>query len=266
MLMRAYRSRILSTLTMAALCVAVVLCGQPAGAGQHRKFADLDGKRIGVLNGTTFEYLVNETLDYTRLQMYSELDVMLGDLLNGKIDCIVDDEPVLRYLSARNPRLRMLDERLAEDNYGLVFRKDETDLVAQFDVVIATLQKEGLLDAMAEKWMRGLDESPAETEATTGTRLVRLGVYAEAPPFVFVTKDGKVAGLDVELVRSICRRLGFRLELSAYGEFDAIFDALEAGEVDVIAACISITEDRKRRFAFTIPYYRAGPAAMVLAD
>lgn len=266
MLTRIFCSRVRAMMAVAALCAAFSLCGRPAGAGQYQKFSDLDGKRIGMLQGTMFEYLVNETLDYTQIQMYSELGPMIDDLLNGEIDCVVDDEPVLHYLAAHNPRLRLLDERLMEDNYGLAMRKDEPDLLVRFDTAIVTLLKEGAVGKMVDKWMNGFEKETPAPGAAAGSRVVRLGMYTEGRPFIFVNKDGKPVGLEVELVQAVCRRLGFGLEVVPIGEFDAVFDALEAGEVDVIAGCISITEERKRRFAFTLPHYRAGPAVAVAAD
>ncbi|MCC8167572.1 MAG: hypothetical protein LIQ31_15900 [Planctomycetes bacterium] len=50
------------SLVTVLICIAVTAPGLTGERSvRYEKFADLNGKRIGVLNGTFFEYLVNDT-------------------------------------------------------------------------------------------------------------------------------------------------------------------------------------------------------------
>ena len=46
-------------------------------------------------------------------------------------------------------------------------------------------------------------------------------------------------------------------------DFGAMIPALVSGKVDMIAACITITEERAKSVLFSAPYYTCGIAAMV---
>lgn len=73
------------------------------------------------------------------------------------------------------------------------------------------------------------------------------------PPFHYLNEDGQAAGRDVELVRAIARDQGLRVEFSLV-EWGRTLSLLERGSVDVVP--MFITEDRKRRFAFSQPFAR----------
>ena len=46
-------------------------------------------------------------------------------------------------------------------------------------------------------------------------------------------------------------------------EFGALIPALIAGKVDLIGACITITEERAKQVLFSAPYYTGGISALV---
>ena len=72
------------------------------------------------------------------------------------------------------------------------------------------------------------------------------------PPFEF-EQDGELTGYDVELVRALAEDLGLGVEF-----VDTSFEAVESGAsltgCDLNASSISITEQRQRVMAFTLPY------------
>lgn len=250
-----------------AFVLAVAFAGTNAFAGEretaYRKFSDIDGKRIGVLTGTLFDYLVNSTLEQTRLFYYDALDPMLRDLRDGKIDCVVDDEPALRHLAMRDPRYRLVPDNAVTFEYAMLVRDEEPELAVEFNRVLEELLEEGVVAELVDKWMRGDGEATADSERYSGSRLVRLGVFTEAPPFVFRDALHNIVGIDIELAERVCRRLGYRLEINAMS-MDSLFDALADNTADIVAASIAVTDERKQLGTFTIPYYQAGPAALVL--
>lgn len=92
---------------------------------------------------------------------------------------------------------------------------------------------------------------------------MRAATDAVFPPFHFVDEDGSLAGFDVELVRLAAARAQLDLEVSRSPSYAALFEDLEAGRIDVVAATTGITAERQERFAFTRPYFVTCLAAVV---
>ncbi len=236
--------------------------GAAEPAHQYQNFNQLDGKPIGVLTGTLFEPLVNNTLERTQLEYYDQFAAMLKDLRDGKLEAIVDDEPGLRFVASQDSRYRVLPDRLATYNYAMLFNFDKKELLAEWNAELSAMIASGEIEALVEKWMSGNGGPTADYERYSGTSLVRLSVFTESPPFVFRDMQNNIVGIDIEIAEIICRRLGYRLEVSHAG-FDALFDALMDGRADVIASAITIIDERKMLGNFSIPYYQGGAAAMV---
>ena len=92
-----------------------------------------------------------------------------------------------------------------------------------------------------------------------------VGVKTDTPPFGYLDKNGKNLGFDIELARLIAQRI---LGDPAKVSFVPVSPAnrimkLTSGEVDMIAATMSITPQRQMILDFSIPYHTAGQAIMV---
>ncbi len=249
----------------AIICISfagTAALGAAEPAQRYENFTQLDGKPIGVLTGTLFEPLVNDTLERTQLEYYEQFAVMLKDLRDGKLEAIVDDEPGLRFVASHDKRYRVLPDRLATYDYAMLFNFDKKELLAEWNAELSAMLASGEIDALVEKWMSGNGGPTADYERYSGTSLVRLSVFTESPPFVFRDMQNNIVGIDIEIAEIICRRLGYRLEVSHAG-FDALFDALMDGRADIIAAAITVIDERKLLGNFSIPYYQGGAAAMV---
>ena len=78
---------------------------------------------------------------------------------------------------------------------------------------------------------------------------LRVGV-SEFVPWAMPAKRGGHVGHDVDLGVKIAKDMGVRAEFKVY-EWKDIIPALEAGEVDMIAAGIVVTPQRALRISFT---------------
>ena len=85
---------------------------------------------------------------------------------------------------------------------------------------------------------------------------LRVGI-AEFVPWAMPAKRGGHVGHDVDLGIKIAKDMGVRAEFKAY-EWKDIIPALEAGEVDMIAAGIVVTPQRALRITFTQPVALSG--------
>jgi ABC-type amino acid transport substrate-binding protein len=87
--------------------------------------------------------------------------------------------------------------------------------------------------------------------AEDGTTL-RAGTNSEYPPYSFI-KDGKVVGVDIDMINEIARRLGMKLELQDMA-FSALLPQLQLGKIHIIAAGMTYTPERAQQVHFTKPY------------
>lgn len=91
------------------------------------------------------------------------------------------------------------------------------------------------------------------------------GVKYDAKPFGFVDKDQQLKGFDIDLLKEVSKRLlGDENKI----EFRQVTSAtripeLTSGNVDIVAATMTINEKRKRVIDFSNVYYKAGQTLMV---
>lgn len=82
---------------------------------------------------------------------------------------------------------------------------------------------------------------------------LRVGMECTYAPFNYRTPEGEMAGYDVDVAQGIAQRIGADLEYVCQ-EWDGMMPALLANKFDLVIASMSITEQRKEKIDFSIPY------------
>jgi len=101
--------------------------------------------------------------------------------------------------------------------------------------------------------------------AQAETKTYIVGTSADYPPFEWIDSNGNYVGLDMDLMKVIAVREGYKIEFRDIG-FDSLIPALQAGKVDIVAAAMNSTPERVKIVDFTDAYWKADQPIMVKKD
>ncbi|OYU09725.1 MAG: glutamine ABC transporter substrate-binding protein [Comamonadaceae bacterium PBBC1] len=117
-----------------------------------KKLADLDGKKVSVQVGTkSVSYLAEKFPKVQRVEVEKNQEMFsLVDI--GRADAAVTGKPAaFQYVRTRGG-LRVLDEQLTTEEYGMALRKDTPELTKAVNASIAKLKADGTYAAIVKKW------------------------------------------------------------------------------------------------------------------
>ncbi len=80
------------------------------------------------------------------------------------------------------------------------------------------------------------------------------GFDANYPPFTFVLPNGTAAGFDVDVMKYIAKKYGWKIIHKPW-DWSTIVTALVNGDLDVIASGMTINAERSKKICFSVPYY-----------
>ncbi len=117
-----------------------------------RKLADLDGKKVTVQVGTkSVGYLQEHFPKVQRIEVEKNQEMFnLVDI--GRADAAVTGKPAAFQYVRTRPGLKVLDEQLTTEEYGMALRKDEPQLTKAVNDAIAKLKADGTYAAIVKKW------------------------------------------------------------------------------------------------------------------
>jgi glutamine transport system substrate-binding protein len=96
------------------------------------------------------------------------------------------------------------------------------------------------------------NEEQSEDGASTDKTL-RVVTNADYAPFESLEGD-KVVGFDVDFVNALAKEAGYKAEIVHVG-WDPIFVEIEKKTADMGAAAITMNDERKQSYDFSVPYF-----------
>ncbi len=95
-------------------------------------------------------------------------------------------------------------------------------------------------------------------------RVINVGMATNYPPLAF-DKGGQVQGVEVDFANALGEFLNASVNIKTYS-WQALLEALDAGEIDVVMSGVSITDKRKERALFSDPYMEIGQMAIIRTE
>ena len=113
----------------------------------------------------------------------------------------------------------------------------------------------------------GCGQDSTDNKAASDEKVLHIGTNADFAPFEFQDENGSTEyqGFDMDLIRAVAKEMGYKAEIQNIN-FDGLIPAMESGNIDVIAAGMSINEERKGQVDFSDPYYTSGLTIIVNKD
>jgi polar amino acid transport system substrate-binding protein len=240
------------------LCLSMVTILTSCGKQETviNSIDDAKEKRIGVMTGSIGETLAHSRFPKAEIKSFDDIMDAVAAIKSGQLDVIITMFPAALQVAKKNPDLRILPERLENEDTAVAIKKEDTALQADVDRVISELKADGTLESMHKRWLK-TDLSPYE-ELTLALpkegKPLKIGVSATREPFSFVDENGRVTGFDGELARLI--GVGLQRPVEFFNmKFMALIPALQSGKVDLIISGMNATPERRKSVAFSQTYF-----------
>ena len=195
----------------------------------------------------------------TEVRRFETTPLALTELINGGVDAVVADSPVVLEFIKENPNSNLTafgDDEFEKEFYGMAMRQEDTDTHDLINEGLSRVKANGVYDSIFNKYFGdGADFEVAESENTLGITLNVAQDMAYAP-FEYINEAGEPEGFDVDLIRAIAAEMGFAVNL-INTNWDGIIPSLLGGNSDLIISAMTITEERQKSVTFSDPYFEA---------
>lgn len=133
------------------------------------KFNDLKKLKVGVQNGTTGDEVVTKLQgkSSTNIKRFESTPLALKELEAGGVEAVVADNGVIVNYVANNSGAgfkTVSDKAFAPEQYGIAFKKGNTELIEKFNTGLAAIRADGTYDTIYKKYF---GEAPAPAAAAS---------------------------------------------------------------------------------------------------
>lgn len=100
------------------------------------------------------------------------------------------------------------------------------------------------------------------------TKTLKVATEATYAPFEYIDKNGNIVGFDVDIVSLIVDKIesSYDIKLNVKWSdqsFDGLVGSLQTSKCDLVAAAMSVTEERASKVSFTNSYFETSTVVLV---
>ena len=204
------------------------------------------------------------------LQQVGDYNSAFMNLESGAVNAICMDIGVANYeIESRGDKFMMLEDRLSSEEYGIGFKKGNTELRDKVQATLLDMLADGTFEEIAEKW--GLEESicltaddEVQEETTADDNTFVVGFDAEFPPYGYKDDNGEYVGFDLDLAQEVCDRNGWILKKQPI-EWNSKDMELNSGSISCIWNGFTMN-GREDAYTWTTPYVDNSQVVVVRKD
>lgn len=224
--------------------------------------ADLKGKIIAVQLGTIGDELASKAETGAKeVQRFTSYPDAVSSLKQKKVDCIVMDADTAAAYVKQNADLVVLDVGYDAEEYAMAVQKTGADaLLAAINDVIASLKADGSIIKFKETHANQTGKAPDMNKGAAGGKFI-VGTNPTFPPYEY-SQGNAIVGVDIDIMAAVAKKLNKELVIENIN-FDGLIAALKSGKIQVIAAGMTVNEERKVNVTFSAPYTDAKQVVVI---
>ncbi len=243
--------------------LALICSCAPKDQGIINDIKDLQDARIGLVGGTTHATYIQEDFPDAKEVTYSSYTDLVLALKNNNVTAAAFDTYAWYEIEENNPDLTAFVTDWRAEPFGMIFNKENTALLEQFNAFLADFRESGELQKLVDKWMENGDSSelPDLSDVPRSGEPLTVACTGTTPFFDFV-RDGENCGLDIELVHRFAAAIGRPIEFSIM-DFGGLVASVSTGIVEMACSSICITEERAQKVNFSDSYANGYAAILI---
>ncbi len=112
----------------------------------------LEGKTVGVQQGTTGQELAKEKSGASEIRPFPEGPDAVNALKAGTVEAVIIDAPVAQNAVEKSGGIEIAENVPTEEDYGIVVAQGETELLEEINTALKELEEDGTYAEIYEKW------------------------------------------------------------------------------------------------------------------
>jgi len=221
-------------------------------------------KTIGVYEGTIHENYIMENYPKAEIKRFTGTADLIIALKTKKIDAIMVDEFYGKSVVKQNPEMDFLAQNIFSQDMGIGFNKNNQVLLDEFNKFLHQIKSDGTYDNIYQRWTESETENIQVPDITLNSngKLLRAGISICGLPYSTYINE-KLTGFDVEILQLFAKQYHYNLKIDVM-EFTSLLAGLASGKVDLVAAGITITDERSKQVNFSDSYIQDRACIIIL--
>ncbi|HWC49407.1 MAG TPA: basic amino acid ABC transporter substrate-binding protein [Solirubrobacterales bacterium] len=117
-----------------------------------KELSELEGKTVGVQQGTTGQELAKEEIGGAEIRPYPEGPDAVNALKSGTVEGVVIDAPVAQNAVEKSGGVEIAEKIPTEEDYGIAVAQGETELLEEINKGLKEVEEDGTYTKIFKKW------------------------------------------------------------------------------------------------------------------
>lgn len=247
--------KLISILLIAITLIS--LCGCSKDVPKNAVFSpeDLQNKKAGILTDTPTHCYFSKFQEMgINVISYTDSNVILNDVASGSLDCAIMDEKLAKDETSPFAKTKILDTPVLSEDFSIITALESVSLLSIIDSTLGTLIEEGIVKDITKNYFSDKEYIYTSPEDIQYSATLTLAVNAIGKPFAYYDENNQLVGMDIDIARAICDRMGVELSV-VDADGSNLYDFIRSGRADFAMGCLAKTEETQDIVGFSQSYY-----------